>query len=198
MRGAKIVLFLICITIVSTQTFRHIYVRFLDKDESVLDKYRTEIEVEIYKSKDIEHLENLFAENDIKIKQFENSNDDYEENKTYKELKREKDKIRSAIRKAENLDKSRYKLTIYWTMGLICIIFGCVSYFFTSKWISLASLISGFTEMTVWTSPFFDRSNTLNFIELLNLKLILSIITLVLIITIWLLNEKFIDKDVKS
>jgi len=80
----------------------------------------------------------------------------------------------------------------------VCVIFGCISHFFTSKWISFASLISGFSEMTVWTSPFFDMINTLYFIELLNMKLILSIITLILLITIWLLNEKYIDKEIKG
>ena len=194
MRAAKIVFFLICVVIVSTQTFRHIYVRFLDKNESILDKYRTEIEMEIYESTNIEHLENLFIDNDTKIKQIKNSDGNYTENRIYKELQLEKAKITAAIHKAENLSESRYKLIIYWTIGLICILFGCVSFFFTSKWISFASLISGFSEMTVWTSPFFDRSNTINFIELLNMKLVLSIITLILIITIWLLNEKFIDK----
>jgi hypothetical protein len=52
--------------------------------------------------------------------------------------------------------------------------------------------------MMVWTSPFFDRSNTLNFIELLDMKLVLSTITLALIITLWLLNERLIDKTIES
>jgi hypothetical protein len=194
MRSAKIVLFLICVITVSTQTFRHIYVRFLDKNESILDKYRTEIEIEIVESKNIDRLEGLYIENDEKIKQIENTDEDFKENKIYKELQSEKYKITSAIKRAESLNVSRYKLIIYWSIGLLCIMFGCVSYFFTSKWISFASIISGFSEMMVWTSPFFDRLNTLNFIELLNMKLILSIITLILLITIWLLNEKYIDK----
>jgi hypothetical protein len=195
MRNAKIVLFLICTITVSTQTFRHIYVRFLDNNDSVLDKYRTEIEVEIHESKDVNHLEKLYIENNEKIEQIKNENENYEESRIYKELQQERREIRSAIHRAENLNVSRYKLIIYWTIGLICIIFGCVSYFFTSKWVSFASLISGFSEMAVWTSPFFDRMNTLNFIELLNMKLLLSFITLILLITLWLLNEKYIDKE---
>jgi hypothetical protein len=186
---------LICAITVSTQTFRHFYVRFLDKDESVLDKYRTELEVKIYESNDMNQLEKLYVENRQKIERIENSNEKIEDNEDYKTLQREKQEITRAIVRAESLNESKYKLMIYWTIGLFCIIFGCVSYFFTSKWISLASLISGFSEMTLWTSPFFDRNNTLNFIELLNMKLLLSIITLVLIITLWLLNEKFIDKN---
>ena len=195
MRNAKIVLFLICVVTVSTQTFRHFYVRFLDKDESILDKYRTEVEVKIHESTDLNQLEKLYIENKGNIEKIENdNNENYEDSKEYKDLKIERNKIISAINRAENLSESKYKLIIYWTIGLICVIFGCVSYFFTSKWISFASLISGFSEMTVWTSPFFDRVNTLNFIQLLNMKLILSIITLAMIIGIWLLNEKYIDK----
>ena len=198
MRNAKIVLFLICVITVSTQTFRHFYVRFLDKDESILDKYRTEIEVEIHESTDLNQLEKLYIENKAKIEKIENdNNEDYEESKEYKNLETERRKILYAIDRAESLSESKYKLIIYWTIGFICVIFGCISHFFTSKWISFASLISGFSEMMVWTSPFFDRSNTINFIELLNMKLILSIITLIMIIGIWLLNEKYIDK-VKS
>lgn len=198
MRGAKIVLFLICVITVSTQTFRHIYVKFLDKNESILDKYRTDIEVSIYESTDMDQLEQLYIENDSKIKEIENTIEKYEEDRDYKQLQAEKRKITSAINRAERLSESTYKLMIYWTMGFFCVVFGCVSYFFTSKWISLAALISGFSEMMVWTSPLFDRSNTLNFVELLNMKLVLSIITLILIVTLWLLNERFIEKSLKD
>jgi hypothetical protein len=197
MRNAKIVFFLICITAVSTQTFRHFYVRFLDKDESIMDKYRSELEVEIIESTNLDQLENMYIEIDNEIKTYRENNkndEDYADKEEYQNLLEKKSKITGAIRSAESLAESKYQLIIYWTMGFICILFGCLSYFFTSKWISFASLISGFSEMVVWTSPFFDRSNTLNFMELLNMKLFLSIITLVLITSVWLLNEKYIDK----
>ena len=195
MRAAKIVLFLLCVVTGSTQTFRHFYVRFLDKNESVMDKYRTGIEAEIYDSSDINQLEKLYIDNKEKIEKIMETDENYEDDREYKNLTTEKKKITDAIYRAENLDRSRRKLMIYWTLGLISVIFGCVSYFFTSRWISLAALITGFSEMLVWTSPFFDRHNTINFIELLNMKLILSAITVVLIISIWLLNEKFIDRN---
>jgi hypothetical protein len=38
----------------------------LDKNESVLDKYRTEIEIEKKKKKNIDQLERLYFENDEK------------------------------------------------------------------------------------------------------------------------------------
>ena len=195
MRNAKIVLFLICVITVSTQTFRHFYVKYLADDSSILDKYMTEIELEIKKSRNLKELEVLYIDNKNKMEKIENSgNEKYEETKEYKDLRIEKNKIVAEIRGAESLKESKHKLLVYWIIGFVCVLFGCISYFFTSKWISFASLISGFSEMAVWTSPFFDRINTLNFIELLNMKLILSIITLILVLSVWLLNEKYIDK----
>ena len=199
MRNAKIVLFLICIITVSTQTFRHFYVKYLADNSSILDKYITKIEIDIKESKSLKELEEIFVDNKIKMEKIEISGiEKYDETKEYKDLKIEKNKIVSEIRRAENLKQSQHKLLVYWIIGFVCVLFGCISYFFTSKWISFASLISGFSEMMVWTSPFFDRINTLNFIELLNMKLLLSIITLILLLSVWLLNEKFIDKTLNK
>ena len=194
MRGTKIVFFLICMITVSTQTFRHIYVKFLEDTSSVLDKYRSGIELEIDQLKNIEELDSLYGRKNEEIKTYENRNPGYKDNEDYKSLEKDRSKIQYEIRETEQLKRSQSKLIFFWIAGFCCVVFGCIAYFFTSKWIGLGSLISGFSEMAVWTSPFWDRSNTLAYIELLNSKLIFSFLTLIVLMCVWLLNEKYVDK----
>ena len=197
MRGTKIVFFLIFMIIASTQTFRHIYVKFIEDTASVLDKYKSGIDAEIEQSEDLDELDKLYGVKNEEIKAYENENPEYKDKEEYKTLTSDRSKIQYEIRDTEQLKKSQSKLKYFWIAGFCCVLFGCVSHFFTSKWISLGSLISGFSEMTIWTSPLWDISNTLAYSELLNSKLIFSFLTLIVLMGVWFLNEKYIDKTVK-
>ena len=194
MRGTKIVFFLIFMIIASTQTFRHIYVKFIEDTASVLDKYKSGIDAEIEQSEDLDELDKLYGVKNEEIKAYENENPEYKDKEEYKTLTSDRSKIQYEIRDTEQFRKSQSKLKFYWIAGFCCVVFGCASYFFISKWVGLGSLISGFFEMIIWTSPLWDISNTLAYSELLNSKLMFSFLTLIVLMGVWLLNEKYIDK----
>jgi len=197
MRALKLTLFIIALVTLSTQTFRHIYVKYIDPKFSVLDKYKDSIETQVDNTKNIKELEILYKENNDKINKIKKENPDYEKNKEYTDLVSEKDVIRSGIRKAESLTRSKFELIFYWFFGLASIIIGIIVYILLNKWIGLAGIITGLSEMIVWTSPLYHRMDTFNFIDLLNLKLLLSVISWVILLILWAVNEKIIDKSEK-
>jgi len=63
---------------------------------------------------------------------------------------------------------------------------GLVSFVKVNRWLGLAGIIIGFTEMLCWTSPLFHH----RYEHLLDYKLIFSGITWVILISLWLMIQK--------
>src|SRR3954467_15994678 len=60
MRALRITLFVIAFVVLTSQTFRHAYVRWLEPRTSVLDKYNTETDKQIITAKSLEELVRLY------------------------------------------------------------------------------------------------------------------------------------------
>ncbi|MBN2547173.1 MAG: hypothetical protein JXB50_15330 [Spirochaetes bacterium] len=193
MRALKLTLFIIALVVFTTQTFRHIYVKYLYPRTSVLDNYKEEIEIKVDKTKSLDELEKLYKETNDKMKKIEKDDDNFKKNKEYKKLSDELDIIKNRIKKGEDINNRRNELVFYWLFGLICIMLGVVFYIIFNKWIGTAFVITGISEMIVWTSPLY-RIRSYGFDDLLNLKLLLSIISWFILIILWVINEKIFDK----
>jgi len=197
MRKLKTTLFIILMLIALTQTIRHLYVRCYYNKPSVLDKYHdTEVNKYIKSSISLDSLLVKYDKVFNEVKTFENG----KSKNTIDSLKRLDDKLyetkndyRNAIEDWEAKEYKIHDVIVFWICGLILIIIGSISYYRKIKWFGISLIITGLTEMIYWTSPDLTLGGaTLEFLKYLNVKLVLSSITLTILLILW-----FLDKNEK-
>lgn len=129
MKGLQITLFIIAFIILSTQSFRHIYVKWIEPTESVLDKYNEKVEKDIESSKTLDELIYVFEEAHNKVKEYEADSANRKKNietkckddpfkspyynKWEKEPYKSEQKARQAINLWESRDKKLFELRFY-------------------------------------------------------------------------------------
>ena len=194
MRPAIIVLFVVAMVISTTQTFRHIYVKFLEPQGSILDQFRSETDIGISDAGDLEELAILYADANNMVKEYEDDSTKpivEHHNRNSVSPYKERGKIEKEIRNREYDQRQLSKLWFFWGGGLIGLVLGIVSFNLVNKWLGFAMIVTGFSEMLVWTSPLFhNRILSYQFEHLLNAKLSLSVITWLVLLGVWLLIEK--------
>jgi len=194
MRATLIVLFIIAMLTSTTQTFKHIYVKWVEPTNSVLDEFKNEVESDISNAKNLDELVILYQAAQANVKTYEaNSENPVIEyrNKSDTEPYESELKIKKEIENREFDKNQLYKLWFYWSCGMITLFVGIFTFKNINNWLGLSGIIVGFTEMLSWTSPLFHtRLLSQQFEYLLNYKLVFSIITWLLLITIWLFIEK--------
>jgi len=194
MRATLIVLFIIAMLTSTTQTFKHIYVKWVEPTNSVLDEFKNEVESDISNAKNLDELVILYQAAQANVKTYEaNSENPVIEyrNKSDTEPYESELKIKKEIENREFDKNQLYKLWFYWSCCMITLIVGNFTFKNINNWLGLSGIIVGFTEMLSWTSPLFHtRLLSQQFEYLLNYKLVFSIITWLLLITIWLFIEK--------
>lgn len=194
MRNFQIVLFVIAMVVSTTQTFRHVYVKWIEPTESALDQFKVGTESDIANAKTIEDLVPLFAEADRAVRAYESDSTNpriktYERQTTepYATRKKLEDEIVSREQRTSQITQLRF----YWAGGLFSILVGIWAYGRINRWIGISGVIVGFSEMLYWTSPLVHRSwHGQEFVSLLNNKLVFSAATLVLLVGLWLLVAK--------
>ena len=202
MRPLQITLALIALVILTTQTFRHAYVRWLEPRTSVLDRCAEKVEQDITAAKSLDALVSLYEEAHRKVKEAEKEDAkvpkaDREE--LYERLAREPYKseatVKGAIQTWEQHGKEIYELRFFWTCGLVSILSGIGCYKYFSRWIGIAGIAAGFSEMIYWTAPSFRVfGSEVEFDRLLTQKLIFSVVSWILLLGLWFVsNRKEID-----
>jgi len=183
-------MFVLVMLVLSTQTFRHVYVKWIEPTGSVLDEFREPVEKDIAASKSLDELKAMYAK-------AHSAKDAYELGKPLKEVDlarrtgqgvyTEADKLREAIERVEDQNRSRFQLWFYWLCGLLSAGLGLAAYARVDRWVGLVGMITGFVEMAVWTSPLWrSRGPQGSFEHLLTLKLVLSFTSMVLLLALWL------------
>jgi hypothetical protein len=194
MRTFQIVLFVLAMVVSTTQTFRHIYVRWIEPTESVLDQFKTGVDSEIANAETLDELVPLYAQADAKVREYEDDSantyvEAYERQNV--EPYASKRKLEREISDRENRNRQLVQLRFYWIGGLASILIGVWVYGRVNRWLGMTSVIVGFSEMLFWTSPLVHGYwQGQEFLTLLNHKLALSAITWVLLIGLWLLVAK--------
>lgn len=198
MKSLKIVIFLLLLITFSTQTFRHIYVRWIEPDKSVLDNYKEKIDKDIEDTINLDELVKLYDTAYDEVKKYENNPNNEEikyEDRFSTEPYKTKNKIEKSINKIESQNRKLFEFISYWLFGLLSLLIGIIAYIKINKWIGIGSIIAGFSEMAFWTSPLFrSYGPQYAFDLLLNLKLILSILSWALLIILWFINVKLTEK----
>ena len=203
MRPLQITLFIIALVFLSTQTFRHIYVKFIVSNESILDVYDEKISKEVKQSNDIDELIIIFekARNDVQKYESNTENKEIEISERYETEPYKTEYIaKQAIKEWEEYNNIIKKMWFYWTCGLLSVLAGFIAYTKVDKWAGMVGFITGFSEMIYWTSPaiiglFGPR---FEFERLLTNKLIFSIISWIILVISWFVMDRIINKNNKS
>jgi hypothetical protein len=198
MKALKITFLIIFMFVCLIQTIRHVYVRFNYDRPSVLNNYdQNQTDRYIKNSESLELLRVKFdsANQAIKIIEKDRTRDEIDS------LRRENNKLydaeydyRSAIQNWESKEDELHEVIVFWLAGLFLLLLGSLLYYKNLKWLGVALIIPSLTEMIWWSSPQMTSSGaTLEFLKLLSTKLILSFISLITLVSIWML-----DNDLKS
>ncbi len=183
--------------VVITQTVRHSYVRGFYNNHSVLDEFEDDVTLEIKSSVSLDSLL-------VQYEKAHNTVVDFEKNKTEEvlresfkelnELRSVESKYERAIRDWESKEEKTRELIVFWLAGFLIIVIGIFLYSKNYKWIGLSLILSGIIEMIWWSSPSIaNQGASIEFYKLLNIKLIFSIITFIVLSTMWILYRRGLE-----
>jgi len=201
MKTAMTVLFVIAMLIASTQTFRHVYVKWIEPDTSVLDEFKGEVETEIDAARTLDELVELYREVRLRADEaglseldqrgdFINRRDDPPSDAEM-EIMAEMRQISQEIQSREHDTRQLFKLKFYWLAGLASLLIGIFVFRNFNAWLGFSGIVIGFSEMLCWTSPLFHtRVMSQQFEVLLNYKLILSLLTWLILVVFWLVTDR--------
>ena len=168
MRGTQVTLFVIGLMILGTQSLRHVYVKWIEPTSSVLDQYRPPIAEDLTATQDLDELVAIYESARQKVEAYEETASLEEidlSKRTGREAYMSEQVARSAIERWEAQSKS--------------------------PWLGMVGIITGFTEMAVWTSPLWRSWGPQGqFERLLNQKLLLSLVSVALLVGLWLWNAR--------
>ena len=194
MRTFQTVMFLLAMVVVSTQTFRHIYVKWVAPTDSVLDQFQSETESKIAEARTLEELVPLYADAKAQVDKYE-SDPTNPQIETYQrrvtEPYQSEQKLKTEITRREARQRQVAELIFYWAAGFLSILAGLIIYHRMNKWIGISGVLVGFSEMVYWTSPLSHLFRGGEFEMLLNVKLGLSVGTLGLLVSIWLISSRY-------
>jgi len=194
MKALQTTLFVIAFVVLGTQSVRHAYVKWIEPRTSVLHAYRDPVDTAIASATTLQDLVTLYerARNDVRQYERKASNPEvplHERHST--EPYATESKLREEIENWEARTKNIFELRFFWGLGLLSVGLGVLSRWKWNAWLGMAAIISGFSEMAYWTSPLFRYRTVPEFERLLGDKLVLSFISWGLLVTLWLLIDKW-------
>jgi Flp pilus assembly protein TadB len=196
MKSVVIVVLIVAISALAAQTLRHAYLRWVQAQDSVLEKYNPSFKNKIKDADSLESLDKEYAKikekvkkADEKLKKSNRKVSRYREEpfKTERELK-------AAIKKWERRSEEIRKTRFFWACGLIIAIIGS-ALFIKEIWLGLSFVIVGLTQMIWWVSPSFRYNEaSAEYHRMLENKFFLSLITLGFVIVLWFMFNKYLAR----
>ncbi len=194
MNKFKAVAALLAILMIGSQTLRHAYVLWVERTESVLDKFEP-TQQKIAATQTIDELLKLYepvqkvVKDEDAIRKANKS-----EERSYREYEEEPYKsereLKQAIQEREERAKQLTRLHFFWWSGLVVLILGVIATVRHRPWLGVCAFVLGFLEMIWFTCPSY---RTLGFPievkQLLTFKLIYSASSLALLLAGWRLIE---------
>lgn len=194
MRSLQTTLFVLVMIVLATQSFRHVYVKWIEPTGSVLDEFRDPVEKDIAASHDLEELKAMYAKARAAKKAYEQGKSLEEVDlarRTDRDTYREENELRDAIERVEGQNRSVFQLWFYWFCGLFSVTLGLAAYARVNPWVGMVGMITGFSEMAFWTSPLWrSHGPQAGFERLLTWKLVLSFASMALLLAVWLWSQR--------
>jgi hypothetical protein len=183
-------LFVILMVVLTTQTFRHVWVKWIEPKGSVLDEFQRPVEKDLAETKSLDELKAMYAKARANLKSYE-AGKSLEEialaRETDRETYQDERQIEEAIRKVEGQERTMFQVCFYWGCGLISVLLGLFAMSRIDPWVGVVGLITGFGEMAIVTNPLYRTwGPQAGFERLLTLKLVLSVLSLALLVFLWL------------
>ncbi len=198
MKRLQITLFVIAFVILGTQSFRHLYVKWIEPRSSVLDSFRVPVDTAIASATSLGELVAMYEQAHSAVQEYESNPDTSRIPLSEQRQRRQAEpyvsewKIGQAIRQWERRTKAIFELRFFWVCGLLSILLGVLCHKKWNAWLGMAAIIAGFSEMAYWTSPLARSFGGMpEFERLLTHKLLLSFISWGLLVTLWLLVDRW-------
>lgn len=194
MKGLEKTIVVLAFLALILQTIRHAYMLF-EPRQSVLDRFdkpKSDIAAatsldELVRRYEAAHQQAEEARQKVREERSKNGErvvySDWE-NEPYKS----EHELESAIRDWEKKAKEIRELRFFWTIGLLLLVLGVVTYKRLNRWIGFTLIIAALAEFIYWCSPTFF-GGTQEFDRLLWNKLVLSVVSLVLLgVVVWMIG----------
>jgi hypothetical protein len=193
MKRLQITMFVIGFVILSTQSFRHIYVKWIEPRSSVLDPFREPADTAAASATSLDQLVARYQQARAAVQ-------DYETKGNPEVMRHERSEtepyatemaLQNRIEEWEAQSRQIFQLRFFWTIGLLATVLGIWCHQRLNAWLGMAAIIGGFTEMAYWTSPL-RRSfgAAMEFERLLSNKLVLSLLAWGLLVALWLVVDR--------
>ena len=193
MKSTVIVMLIIAVSALSIQTVRHAYLRWIQPQSSILEKYNPSFKNKIKDAESLEALDNEYAKvkKEVDKAELETKNAGREMNRFNKEPFKTERELKTAIQNWERRSAEIKKTGFFWSCGLIISIAG-VLLFIKCPWFGLSFIIAGISQMIWWISPSFSHNEaSAEYQRMLENKFFLSLITFAFVLILWLLFCKF-------
>lgn len=185
MKTFERVLFLAAFLLIDIYTTRHIYQLWLAPTSSVLDEFRPQVEASISSATNLQELVAKYRPAREAVDKLRQSNRgrspeewQFEQQEPYKT----ESTLRNAIEEWEAKEHELFETRVYWSLGLLSATFGFFIHRKVSRWLGLALLVTGFSEMVWWCSPSWFTRVTAETERLLANKLALAVVTMLLLV----------------
>jgi len=197
MKNLASALLVIFIVLLTTQFLRHFHVRTLSDHESILDQYtKKKKDITLDKSLSLKELSMIYADAEKRIRLTEDRSSRKKNSRieSTDDPYNRKAKIGEIIITRESDYRMIQEIGFFWITGLLLIALGSVVYIKLETTIGAAAVITGFTEMIWKTGPLFFMTQAVpDSAMILNIKLVLTFITLAGVIAFWYFTRKYID-----
>ncbi len=178
MKPLRVTLFVIAFLILSSQTFRHAYVRWIEVRTSALDKYKTDAEKRISNAKSLQDLLSAYetAQRDVEKERANKANAGAagQERVTASQPGDEttaadrKLRLRLAIEEWEGQTKEIRELHMFWIAGLVSLATGLLLFRFAAdRWVAISLVILAYSEMIWATCPGFRVFSLISWVLLM-------------------------------
>lgn len=190
MKTLKAIIGLLALLTIMSQMFRHLYVRFVEPRESVLQQF-DQTKQDIAAAKSLEELLALYRPALDKVRE-ENAKEksDADMSEYYRRMTEEpyksEDQLRAAILEWEDHHQKLVELHFFWWAGLVALGLGLLAHWKSKPQLGLSFFVLGYLEMIWATSPSFQTFGyPLEFERLLTLKVVYSCISTILLLVTW-------------
>jgi hypothetical protein len=195
MKRLQTTLFVIAFVCIGTQSFRHVYVKWIEPRSSVLDAFRAPVDTAIASAGSLQALVAMYERAHRLVQEYERKPTNPEiplHERSQTEPYASEMKLQAEIETWEEQTKHIFQLRFFWGLGLLSVVLGIWCHTRWNAWLGMAAIISGFSEMAYWTSPLTRSFGAVpEFERLLGNKLVLSLVTWALLVTLWLLVDKW-------
>ncbi len=201
MKGFQITFLILFGCALSTQAIRHIHVYAIGYEESIIAatgpfyEFTEEVRLEESTEELLEEYE-ATSEEIRQLRETESGTEIYQLRQQNAELFARNDALSLELNERQTIQREIRDLWIFSVAGLVLIGLGSLLYVRGYEWVGVSLVLPGFLELMWWSAPSFTLGGAVReYDTLLVNKIVLTIISFVLLYTLWRLANRQRMKD---